>query len=351
VRKLIYLLSYIKHATKTTFRFLFHGKKNKRIVLLATPTHGNLGDQAIVFAEKKMLASICPDYSVIEVENGAYRKCKGLVQRFVKETDIIVIDGGGNLGTIWPVEDDKITDIISTFRQNKIVIFPQTAFYDASDASNERIEKNRAAYAHAKDLTVLLRDMPSFDLFTSNFSEVDAALCPDIVLSLEARRAFERNGILLCLRSDREKVISEGDVKRLEACLHEQGLQISYTDTVLKKSVRNHNRRRELRKKWSEFSRARLVVTDRLHAMIFAYITGTPCIAINNSSKKVEGSFHFIKDCGFIKMADSVWKAAEMIPECMNMTLGSSGGFEYPINIIETIFSSAKTYTVGKDDG
>ncbi len=45
----------------------------------------------------------------------------------------------------------------------------------------------------------------------------------------------------------------------------------------------------ETERKFDEFRRARLVITDRLHGMIFAAITGTPCIALNNSSGKVEG--------------------------------------------------------------
>lgn len=41
-------------------------------------------------------------------------------------------------------------------------------------------------------------------------------------------------------------------------------------------------------------------MTDRLHGMIFAFITRTPAIVIPNSNFKIRGCFQWIKDCGYI---------------------------------------------------
>lgn len=336
MKKIIYILSCLRYSLKITFKFLTNFKA-ERIIIMATPTHGNLGDQAIVFAEKKAIKMFCPSYSVIEIENGAYLKCKRLIKNFVRETDTIIIDGGGNLGTLWPWEDDKITDIISTFSQNKIVIFPQTVFYEASDASSKRIEKNNNVYVKAKDLTVLLRDEASFEFFVRTFPEIKAKLCPDIVLSLNQRQNLNRNGVLLCLRADREKIIGENEVVAFKEYLKAQGIEATDTDTVIKKNVRPYNRKRELQKKWKEFSASALVVTDRLHAMIFSYITGTPCIAINNKSKKVEGAFRFINKCNFIKMATDLTDVIKIIPTLPEAENCNSNEFVYPLNILEEV--------------
>ena len=40
--------------------------------------------------------------------------------------------------------------------------------------------------------------------------------------------------------------------------------------------------------------------TDRLHGMIFAFITGTPAIVFSNNNHKIEGAYEWIKDCGYI---------------------------------------------------
>ena len=46
------------------------------------------------------------------------------------------------------------------------------------------------------------------------------------------------------------------------------------------------NREQLLKQKIEEFQSAELVITDRLHGMIFSVITGTPCIAFDNLMRK-----------------------------------------------------------------
>ena len=44
------------------------------------------------------------------------------------------------------------------------------------------------------------------------------------------------------------------------------------------------------------------MITDRLHVMIFCYLTYTPCLAIDNSNHKVSYVFEYLKKCGYIFM-------------------------------------------------
>lgn len=40
------------------------------------------------------------------------------------------------------------------------------------------------------------------------------------------------------------------------------------------------------------------MVTDRLHGMIFAYLAGTPCVFLDNKTKKVSGVYNtWLKYC------------------------------------------------------
>lgn len=55
------------------------------------------------------------------------------------------------------------------------------------------------------------------------------------------------------------------------------------------------------------------MVTDRLHGMIFAYITGTPAIVFSNSNQKVKNCFEWIKDCGYIFYMDSFDKKSFIV--------------------------------------
>jgi pyruvyl transferase EpsI len=71
-------------------------------------------------------------------------------------------------------------------------------------------------------------------------------------------------------------------------------------------SISVDRRDEELEKKFEEFRHAELIITDRLHGMIFAAITGTPCIVINSKSPKVKGCYEWIKDLDYIRFADNV---------------------------------------------
>ena len=65
------------------------------------------------------------------------------------------------------------------------------------------------------------------------------------------------------------------------------GKSVELIDTVLDKSVTKRERQDEVSKILNTISKAELLITDRLHAMIMAVITGTPCIAFDNLSKKL----------------------------------------------------------------
>ena len=51
----------------------------------------------------------------------------------------------------------------------------------------------------------------------------------------------------------------------------------------------------EIKKKIVEFSSCKIIVTDRLHGMIFSLIAGVPCVAIDNKNHKVSGVYKTIE--------------------------------------------------------
>ena len=327
-------LSYIKFKLFETFSL--KNKKDSGIILLATPQHGNLGDQAIVSAEYKILCKIYPNKKIYEVPNGYYLKYADAVKKHLNENDIIIIDGGGNLGTIWEQEDDKISKIISDYKDNRIVVFPQTCFYEKN--SESRIQRNRNVYEAAKDLTVTLRERRSFDLFNELFPDTKSVLVPDIVLSLKPQINKRRNGVLICFRNDREKVISDDVQEDIANYLAKHKIKCKYTSTLVDKKVGKRNREKELKKKFNEFASAQLVITDRLHAMIFSALTDTPCIAVDNSSKKVGGVYEWIKDDKNITYLSDASKIIETISSKL-IEPAVKYNFDYPIDKIKEIFN------------
>ncbi|WP_207739631.1 polysaccharide pyruvyl transferase family protein [Paraclostridium bifermentans] len=67
--------------------------------------------------------------------------------------------------------------------------------------------------------------------------------------------------------------------------------------------------------KYIKFRECELVITDRIHGMIFAAITGTPCIALSNYNYKVKGTYEWIKDLEYIKFTDDIERIPELIDD------------------------------------
>lgn len=318
-------------------------KQERKVIVIATPTHGNLGDQAIVYAEKLMLGETYA-CRVFEIPNELYLCFPNLIEKHISQEDTIVIDGGGNLGTLWDYEDDKITDIIARFRENKIIVFPQTCYYDDTDAAKAKSEHNQRVYAAAKRLRVMLRDEESYRVFTARFPETHAYYVPDVVLSLCPEiESSERKGALVCFREDREKVDGSDEMKkRLREALSARGLSQKETSTLVNRGVGSQTREQELKEKFSEFATAEIVVTDRLHAMLFCAITGTSCVAVDNISRKVSGSYKWIEELSYIEVIDSVDEIESAVTKVLK-SKGSAQRFEYPKKMVVSIINEEYT--------
>ena len=67
--------------------------------------------------------------------------------------------------------------------------------------------------------------------------------------------------------------------------------------------------------KYIKFRECELVITDRIHGMIFAAITGTPCIAMSNYNHKVKGTYKWIEPLEYIKFAENINDIPKLIDE------------------------------------
>ena len=74
-------------------------------------------------------------------------------------------------------------------------------------------------------------------------------------------------------------------------------------------------REKAVKNKLREISESRLLITDRLHAMIFAVLTNTPCLAFDNATHKVSGVYEWLKDLDYIRMVDNHRPIKEQIEE------------------------------------
>ena len=298
VRIILHRLSWWTQLLKLVLTFPL-----KRSVLIGSPEHGNLGDQAISLAERIMLHK--NNIYVVEIAGGLYRRKPCFVKIFVKRKDVICISGGGFLGSLWKLEDDMVNDIVLKFRNNRIVIFPQTLYFTSVEDRKKFVE----IYSSHKDLHLFLREKNSYELARNILqgTKCKVHLAPDMVFSLnmEDLKPQPTNTVLLCLRTDKESILNAETKKAIDRFSASLNAETEYITTNSSRLVLFFERKKELYAICRKIKSSKLLITDRLHAMIFAYITRTPCYVFDNLSRKISGVFRWIEDCGYIKYCDN----------------------------------------------
>lgn len=286
------------------FAQLYLGPGN-RIYLLGTPIHNNIGDSAIAYSEILFLRAC--GYEPFEITTGEYAKCE---KRLLKRLDgkVICLHGGGNMGNLWPKEEILRRRILSSVKARSFIIFPQTFYYSNDESGRSMLDESKAYYNNPK-VCIVARERKSFDLIKAAYPKADVMLTPDIVLSLtifagEMNR--ERENALLVFRNDVEKNVKDEMIEMIKSVISDEGMRSVSTDMLADVSIRKKARKEVVENKLLQFSRSRIVVTDRLHAMVFAALTGTPCIVMGNCNHKVYGVYEWIKHLDYIRFIDSI---------------------------------------------
>lgn len=291
-------------------KLLISRRNNKfirNIYFLMEPEHDNIGDQAISYAQRKFLESNLPNYNIIQINEREFNDYSRCFQKIIRNEDIICLIGGGNMGDEYIHHENTRRKIISLFPNNKIISFPQTMHFKNNEKGNVELNNTRKVYNNHNNLVLIAREEISYQKMKNNFINNKIILTPDIVLSLnKTDNNVNRNGALLCLRNDKEAIITDSDKENIYKIVKRYYGNIINTDMREGKEVKPHEREGVVEKKLQQFKSAELVITDRLHGMIFSAITSTPCIVFSNYNHKILGSYEWIKDLGFIRLAKNV---------------------------------------------
>ncbi len=279
-------------------------KSDKKIIVMLGADYGNLGDVAITESQLQFLKKISPFSTIIEMPiSRTYRDMKSLMKK-INNDDIITLVGGGNTGSLYPEIEAQRRFIIAKFPSNKIIAFPQSVFFGHDTGAKIIFKKSKYIYSNHPDFTMLARDKPSYEVITKDLN-VDSRLLPDIVLSNDTLEQKERKDIaVISLRSDIEASLSHEAHNKIASFIKKSGLKIKYMDTDIKVTkLSNVSRASELKFILDTYLSAKIVITDRLHGMIFCVITGTPCIAFDNNNGKVLAAYDlWVRGTSYIRM-------------------------------------------------
>lgn len=262
----------------------------KRIWYFCVPTHSNLGDQAQACCIEKYFRKFFSDHIVFKLSNNAFdfyeEKILMILKEKIKETDLIFFQSGYTFTGIHPYENMH-RKIVENFPYNKIVFLPQTVKF-----KNQKILENvQNFYGKYDNIYFFARDKISYDIYKSIFPEHRNVYCfPDIVTTEIGNYDFnnnERNGILLCVRNDAEKLYSFQEISLFKEKLQKIA-KVSLSDT---NSETKENSLKEYWKKIEEtiddYAQYQVIITDRYHGTIFALIANTPVIILKTTDHKV----------------------------------------------------------------
>jgi len=322
-RKKIELL-LLRLRLKSNDKFCFNIPSKKRIFIFLAADYGNLGDVAITYAQHKFLSSTFAEYTVTEIPISQTLNGLEYVRRIIKKDDIITTVGGGNMGDLYEQIENFRQLTFEYFPNNKIISFPQTIDFSESKNGNKALEIAKKTYQDHKHLLLLAREQKTFDFFQKYFPKCKSLLVPDIVMSLNrVEPTYERNGAVICLREDKEKKLTVKQNNELISIITSNYNSHSYRDTHIGTDFMSlKNRTGELFSIWDDFKKAEVVITDRLHGMIFCFITNTPAIVLLNNNHKVQSSYKWIQSSKNIYLIAnySAKNVEEVINEIKNDT-------------------------------
>ena len=279
----------------------------KKILLFNTPEHDNVGDHLITLSEMDFLNNRFGDYEIYEITDIEYTWHHSGIKNRVGEEDIILITGGGFLGSLWLYNgENNVRDILQEYPCNKVIILPQTIYFEENERGKTELKKTIDIYSQHENLTICAREQASYHFLQSVFPEsVKLLQLPDVALYYKThslpKKKKTRNA-LVCLRRDKEQVISEQTRKLIYDKLEKNGWRIKETSMHSGNFDGIAGRRSKVEAKLNEIGQAGLVVTDTLHCMVSAAITGTPCIAFDNLSGKVQGVYEWIENLPYIQI-------------------------------------------------
>ena len=297
---------------------LAEGKK-KRVVYFELPCFDNLGDHAIAYAAEEIFRSFCDgtEYQLFVVDGWKVDASVSALKKCATPEDVIVCQGGGNFGSLYDFAEVFRRKVFKAFKDHKIILMPQTCFYSEDEGGKRALKEDKDVIGGCRDITLYARDMTSYEFMKNNF-DAKVEFLHDTVSLYDATEfaSGEREGIVVCLRSDKEGKLTLGNkTEILSVC--EKKRETLVTDTCTNYDVATSEREKVLKDKWKLWGKSELIVTDRLHGMIFALITGTPCIVIGNNHFKVYEAYKTFSEAPYLSFIESL----EQLPEAVEKML------------------------------
>ncbi|KXZ20166.1 polysaccharide pyruvyl transferase family protein [Bacillus nakamurai] len=227
--------------------------------------------------------------------------------RRVGRNAVIVCQGGGNFGDLYPYYQAFREKIVKAFPENRIVILPQSIYF--RDEKQRR--RTAALFSEHRDLHLFTRDNVSYETAKRYFSANHIGLMPDMAHQLFPiiPKSAASCGKLHFIRTDgeanpdlqKDDPVQSYDWKHVLSAADRRGIAFLQTVNVLNKKAGNPLPMALIWGKYSDylvkkairfFSRYETVETSRLHGHILSSLLGKKNTVIDNSYGKNANYYH-----------------------------------------------------------
>jgi pyruvyl transferase EpsI len=317
------LMTKVEQKTDALLEFWrFHYVMQKKILLLGTPGHANIGDAAIAAGEYEFIRSYFPDYTLIELTAYQMGEPYTFLHSLIGRGDLIFLHGGGNLGTLYPIEEEIRRRVISDFPENKIIVFPQTAYFADTEEGRYELAVSQDIYNRHKNLIILTRGLETLFLLKNHFPNVKSYNTGDMALILQRDFHLDRRGILACIRDGNdESGIDDHTRGEIDRAIGSIDPNFEKSNNTYSQNIPPGLRGMVINEELKKFARHKVIVTDRLHGMIFAAVTNTPCVVISALTQKIREFVLFFEDSNAVFFIDkNIGKLENAIQRAMQVS-------------------------------
>ena len=274
----------------------------KKIFLIGTPNHENIGDAAIAYGTDCFIRRFFPQVVLIEIPTYKLTQYLPFICSVIDRQDMIFLQGGGNFGNRYMLEEQLRRCVVSLFPDNRIVILPQTIWYSEDEKGFEELKQTQHCFETAQDLRIFTRGEQSLEFARKHFGSAARFACPDMALCLSYAPRKPRNGIMVCLRDlNDESGIDQEIYERIIGTVEKIDPEFEITKNLYERCIAQSEREQVIYEHLSRFASHKVVVTDRLHGLIFAVITKTPCIVFKSLDHKIEEYVRFFDNSNAVK--------------------------------------------------
>ncbi|MDF2993697.1 MAG: epsO [Microbacterium sp.] len=300
--------------------------ETKHVAILDAPNQRNVGDTLIWLGELAYLDSLGYDIAHVSDLRGYDAD---VVRKDLPAGGVILLHGGGNFGDLWVGHQklrERIADELPDYR---IVQLPQSIFF--ADETRAKLANDRLR--RHPDFTLMLRDSLSAERATRQLPDVKVVMSPDMAFGYEppAMSALG-DDILVIARADHESasglnaldraaieghsvVVTDWWKDREEPAAWRRSRRVAYASQILVR-VRRKLRLKSGLRVWFPlvprgmtrrsiyainqvnidyaldlYSRARVLIVDRLHAHVLGLLLGIDHVVLDNNYRKIGGVF------------------------------------------------------------